>query len=253
MRRIWIALLLLGCWCRFGQAQVVEVPFATGEYAPFTSAKLANQGLFTEIVTAVCREARIRPVYRFYPWARADKVVLDGEVFAAFPYARTEERKQLYDFSDPLYYVTMSIFYYDRNPRFAAGPPRFERIEDLKGYRFGGLRAIFYEKDLLAAGIDFQPQENVEQTLQMMKAGRIDLLIDEQSVGYTNVRNVLPDEAAHFRILDKPYGDRKVSGLLVSRRYPDSKALLARFNEGIKAVKASGEYDRILGKVRGVH
>ena len=235
-----------------GLAQTLEVPFATGEYEPFTSEHLPNYGVFTEIVSAVCREAGIKPVYRFYPWARTEMVVQDGGAFAAFPYARTEERRRSFDFSEPLYWVTMSIFYFDGNPKFSAGPPRYEKIDDLKFYKFGGLRSIFYAKDLLDAGFDFQPQENVEQTFQMLKAGRIDFIIDETSVGYTTARKLFPGEVGHIRILDKPYGDRKISGLLVSRKYPGSRELLARFNEGIKAIRASGEYERILAKVRGI-
>lgn len=247
MRKIVLFFLLL-CANASIHAQVIEVPFATGEYEPFTSKQLPNYGLFTELVSAVCKEAGLKPVYQFYPWARVDKMVLEGKVFGGFPYARTEEREKIYDFSDPLYQVTMAIFYYDNNPKLSGKSIRYDRIEDLKDYHFGGLRAIFYEKDLLKAGIDFRPQENVEQSFLMMKIGRIDFVIDEISVGYANIKKKMPDDLAHFKTLDKPYGEPKVSGLIVSRNYPDSAEILKRFNNGIKALKASGEYDRILGR-----
>jgi polar amino acid transport system substrate-binding protein len=204
--------------------------------------------LFTRIVSAACARAGIQPDYQFLPWARVDQEVLDGRLFAGFPYARTEERAKSYDFSDPVYFVTMLVFYDDRNPRFARGVPPFTRIEDLRGYRFGGLRAIFYENDLRRAGVEFLPQENVEQSFQMLKAGRIDFIIDEVSVGYANIQKFMPDEVAHFKTLPRPYGDRKISGLLVSRAYPGAKDLLKRFNAGLRQIKASGEYDRIINQ-----
>ena len=233
-----------------GLGQAAAVAFGTGEYQPFTSEQLPGGGLFTEIVSRACARAGIKPEYRFLPWARIDREVLDGRLFAGFPYARTEERARSYDFSDPVYFVTMIVFYDDRNPRFARGVPPFARIEDLRGYRFGGLRAIFYENDLRGAGVEFLPQENVEQSFQMLKAGRIDFIIDEVSVGYANIRKFLPDEVAHFKTLPRPYGDRKISGLLVSRAYPGGKDLLKRFNDGLRQLKASGEYDQILKQAR---
>ncbi len=250
MRKILISLLLLAA-CAAVPAQEIEVPFATGEYEPFTSKRLPNYGLFTEIVSAVCKAAGLKPIYQFYPWTRAERMVLEGKVFGAFPYARTDERARLYDFSDPLYHVTMAIFYYDKNPKFGGKPIQYDRIEDLKGYAFGGLKAIFYEKELLSAGIDFRPQENVDQSFEMMKLGRIDFVIDEISVGYANIKKRIPGDLAHFKTLDKPYGDTKISGLIVSRDYPDSTKILKRFNDGIKAIRVSGEYDRILQRARG--
>lgn len=73
-----------------------EIPFATGEWAPFTGKKLPEYGMITEIVSAACSAANLTPQYHFYPWKRAELNVVEGNVFATFPYRKTSKREKLF-------------------------------------------------------------------------------------------------------------------------------------------------------------
>lgn len=119
--------------------------FATGEWPPYTSEKLAEYGYATEIVSAACKVAGIRPVYRFYPWPRAEKKAYEGEVFATFAYIVTDEKMKKYYLSDILFQGINYSVYYDKNPR-TLQPVQYETIDDLINYRIVVIRGGFVRK-----------------------------------------------------------------------------------------------------------
>jgi len=86
-----------------------SVVLATGEWPPYTSEKLPEYGFVTKIVTAACNAGGITPEYHFYPWARAEMLADSCEVFAAFPYVITEEKKK--NSSSPNLSFTVKIIF----------------------------------------------------------------------------------------------------------------------------------------------
>lgn len=111
---ILLALVIFAEACH---AEDVRVVFATGEWPPYTSESLPNYGAATALVSAISKAGGIEPVYQFYPWKRAELKVAQGDVFAAFPYAISQERKAAYDFSEVLFYGVNVFVYYQKNQK----------------------------------------------------------------------------------------------------------------------------------------
>lgn len=229
------------------RAEPVRVAFATGEYRPYTSESMPNLGATTELVTAICNAAGIVPEYVFVPWKRAELNLANGLVFGAFPYSANPERKQQFDFSDPLYVVSNALVYYEGNARVRALKGD-EALPDLKQYKFGVIAGSFAEPQLKQLGIGYNTVTTVDQLVQMLELGRFDIYIDDEATIFDAVNRLFPADAAKFRALATPFGARTPNGVMVSRSYPNSAGILQRFNEGLAKIKKTGEYDKILAK-----
>ena len=247
-KRSWVkilvlALLLVPSWGT--SAERLQVVFATGEWPPYSSQHLPDYGLATALVSAISREADIEPVYRFYPWKRAELLVLRGEVFAAFPYAISNERKADFDFSEVLFYGLNVLLYHQNNSRIADGFS-YAVPADLRGYRIGGISGSFLRNDLDQAGVEYQETTSIDQSIQKLVAGRIDFVIDDKGVLADAVQRLYPQEVDNFKFVKEPFGEKKPTALIVSRDYPAAEQILARFNSALQTLRASGEYDRLL-------
>jgi polar amino acid transport system substrate-binding protein len=227
--------------------ELLKVAFATGEYRPYTSESMPNLGATTELVTAICNAAGIVPEYVFVPWKRAELNLANGLAFGAFPYSANPERKQQFDFSDPLYVVSNALVYYEGNPSVRALKGD-EALPDLKQYKFGVISGSFAEPQLKQLGIGYNSVTTVDQLVQMLELGRFDIYVDDEATIFDAVNRLFPAEAAKFRALTTPFGARTPNGVMVSRSYPNSAAILQRFNEGLAKINKTGEYDKILAK-----
>ncbi len=226
-RTISIILILL---C-VSASNAQTLPLATGEWVPWTSAGLENYGEFAERVTIVMKEMGMEPDYVFYPWRRCFDSVAKGRVWAAFPYSYTEERAKQVWYSDMLACSRTVFFYYD-----SGGPPvryRFERLEDLKPYRIGGVTGYFYEEAFKAAGLQVDYANKEINSIEKLMVGRIDLVPVNERVGWDLIKTRFPDSFRNFHILEKPLSVKPLR-LIVSRDYPGSKKLFDRFNQALQ-------------------
>ncbi len=223
------------------------VTFATGEWAPFTGEALPDQGIATEIVVAVCKAAGISYKFDFYPWARAESTVLAGQSFAAFPYISNEERRAKYDYSNALFFTSTKFAYNSKIKDLSK--LKVSSWADVKPYKIAYLAGSWLEKDMRSAGIDVTIVSDMDMALRMLQAGRVDLVCDEPAVLTVTMQKLFPAEVANLKIVDSTlFGAPSSIHLIVSRTYPDSKALLAQFNAGLAAIKANGILDAIAKK-----
>lgn len=230
-------------------APTLKVSFVTGEYPPYTSQSLANGGAATELISEICKAAGITMDLKYYPWKRAESLVANGQAFGAFPYAITEDRKKVYDFSTPLYSSVNSFIYYSKNKN-TLKEVKYDKLADLKKYKIGVLSGSFYEEDLKKAGINCQTTDSDDQTIQMLKNGRIDFILSDAVTSYSVISKLYPKDINDFKPLKKTYLDKIPNAILVSRKYKDYKDVLKKFNDGLVAIKKSGTYDKILKKYK---
>lgn len=210
-------------------AQTLKI--ATGEWIPFTSASMAHFGEFTERVTIVLNEMGAEPDYLFYPWGRCFDSVEKSRVWAAFPYSYTPERAQKVWFSDMLSCSKTVFFYYDK--KGTTQRYHFERIEDLKPYRIGGVIGYFYEELFRRAGLRIDYVNKEINAMEKLKMGRIDLVPVNERVGWSLIRKHFPGEVNKFKTIANPLNVSPLR-LIVSKDYPGSKELLERFNEAVQ-------------------
>lgn len=224
-----------------------QLPLATGEWPPHTSEQLPSYGIITEIVSAVVADMGITPKYGFYPWKRAEDLVLKGEVFGAFPYAQIPERTKSFDFSDDFFPSRdFKIFYSKRD---FPDSPSWTNLSDLSSYRVGAVLGAWYVSELEAAGIRMERLASDQQVFQMLRAGRVDIAIAEERVGWWYISQLFPEETYLFDVFEKPFATKNnPGGLMISRDYPNSAELKDSFNRSLKRIKENGIYDSIISK-----
>lgn len=228
------------------RVELLKVPFATGEYRPYSSETMPDFGTATDLISAICSAAGIQPQFIFLPWKRVELDLVQGAVFGAFPYSENPERKLHFDFSDDLYWVSYSMVYHDGNPKMHALSGN-EELPDLKEFRFGVIAGSFAEPKLKELEIAYDAVTTVDQLVGMLRLNRFDFYIDDEAIVFDAARRLFPAEVASFHVLRSPFDERKVN-LMVSQNYPNAAKILKQFNTGLAKIKETGEYDRILAK-----
>ncbi|KIX14942.1 substrate-binding periplasmic protein [Dethiosulfatarculus sandiegensis] len=225
--------LFLGCL----PALAKDIKLATGEWNPYTSAKMENYGYFTKVVSEVFAEMGHSPKYIFYPWMRCYNSVLIGKVWAAFPYSKTPQREGEVFFSDQISFSVTKWFYYERTGE--TKNIRYDTLTDLKPYRLGGVTGYFYEENLRKAGlkVDYSPKEI--NAVEKLMLGRVDFVPLNELVARHLIKTHFPAKAHNFKTLDKPYS-KKALRLIVSKKFPEAKILLREFNSALKRCRARG-------------
>ncbi|MBF0203780.1 MAG: transporter substrate-binding domain-containing protein [Desulfamplus sp.] len=195
-----------------------KIILVTGEWPPYTSGKMEGYGFFTEIVSAVFKEAGFEVEYQFYPWLRCEKNIQNGNAYATFPYIINDERKAIYDFSDPFANSTGKFFYLKSNIK---SDIVWEKYEDLKKYKIGGTAGYWYVKAFEEVGMKIDLAASDEIGMKKLYGGRFDLLATEELVGWSLIKTLFPAQLDNFGMVKKPLNTDELR-LMVSRTYPEA-------------------------------
>lgn len=237
---IYYVLLVSGLF--YVNTQPKPILLVTGEIPPYVSEEMDGQGFITEIVALAMNHAGIEFELEFYPWKRCVNMVETGQAWAAFPYAYNEERSRTFLFSETVGLSVMKFFYYKAPP-----VSEYVNLEDLKDYRMGGVLGYYYESLFSNAGIPVDFTATEVQSINKLKAGRIDLLPLNEIVGWQLIREHFPREVENFGTLELPL-QRIELKLMVLKWSPSSQRLLQQFNSSLQAVQKTPAFSEILGK-----
>jgi polar amino acid transport system substrate-binding protein len=221
---------------------IEKLPVSTGEWKPYTSAEIKGYGFFSEIVTAAFREAGLEITYGFYPWKRCEVYVKTGKSFAAFPYSITDERKSFAYFSDPVSETTTVFFY---NNKKHVEPIEFDKLNELKPYSIVGVLGYFYTDTFKRERLNVKYVPTETKALELIFQQRYDLLPLSDFVGWSLIKRIYPSGFHTFSTCKKALS-KDTLHLMVSRRYPNSRALIDRFNAALARIKRKGIYQKII-------
>jgi polar amino acid transport system substrate-binding protein len=222
-----------------------EVVFAVGEWAPYVGETLPGYGYAASVVKAACAAAGLRARFEFYPWLRAEARVAEGRSFATFPFVSLPDRENRYFLSEPI--VRSSIAILRSKGNAASGSLRYDGdpivfADSVVGTTVGS-KAV--SEPLRRAGVSVEETATIDQSLLKLDIGRIDFVIEERIVLIDAVRRLFPRGAARFAFLERNFLDKREYRLLVSRKYPEGRILLERFNAGLSMILRDGTADRI--------
>lgn len=220
-----------------------SVLFNTGDWEPYTTTKPDGKGVVNEIVLAACSASNIKIDLRFFPWERCEQNIQNGTAFAAFPYRITEDRLAKYYFSDELIKSRGVIFYWEGRGSDIA----WQSFKDFGNVRWGGLQGYWYVDELKKLGIRYDAIGTLEQAILMLQSGRIQYFIEDELVCKMVASRVLGNEIGKLKMVTKPANESTLH-LMVSKQYPNSRALLDQFNKGLAVIKRNGVYAGILKK-----
>lgn len=82
-----------------------QIKASSGEFAPYSSQALAQQGIATKIVTEAFKLTNIQHQVstEYLPWKRAIDFAQKGLVDVSYPYFKNPQRSEHFYFSEPLF------------------------------------------------------------------------------------------------------------------------------------------------------
>ena len=226
-----------------GLASAAPVQLVTGDdYAPFTDRELPQGGMLTELVQQALLQAGHQPKLSWLPWKRGYQATLRGQFDATFPYLKTAEREADYLFSAPLYEITQRLF---SRVDDALEP---DKLEQLAGRRICvplGWQPAPRVSELLAAGkLQVHQPQDLTACARLIDMGRDDFFIADSLLGE---RAIHLSGVSHqrFHVSRQAVGSHTLH-FLVPRNRTDAQQLLDEFDGGLRRLRDSGEYQRIL-------
>lgn len=216
-----------------------KVLISVGEWPPFLTQALPENGLVARLISDVFSEAGYDVSFNFLPWVRAYRETLDGKYSATAVWMFKEDRTEDYFYSDPVMDEQFVIFYNNQRPF------DWSSLDDLKGQIFGGGIGYSYGPEFDQALEDglfsMIRQPTVEQNLRMLATGRIDLFIEERSVAQFKLFNEVPELSNQISYHPLPVLINQ-SFLLLPKSAPNSLELMDAFNAELEKFKQDGRY-----------
>ena len=191
-------------------------------------------GYDVEVSRAIAEKLGVEPEYVESDWdslfagldaGRYDLVCNGVEV--------TEERAKTYDFTTPYGYIHTALAVKKDNDTIT-------RFEDLKGKTTANSLASTYMELAESYGATVQGIDTLEETIQLLTAGRIDATLNAD-VSFYDYLNVHPD--ADFKIVAQTEEASHVA--IPLRKGEASASLLDAINAAIDALRADGTLTEI--------
>ncbi len=210
-----------------------------GEFLPYVSATYEEGGPITQIVKQSFAKVNQDVSFYYRPWNRTYTMARELKFDATFPWSPNEQRSKDFYFSDPLYHFQRRGFVLSHSSLDILNDVKIQLCHPIGYGRLG------YEKKLLDSqrAVLIEPPD-MHQCFVMLKAGRVDLVVVEMQESRAYIDRVF-DDASMVRPLEKVFHDYQ-NHLLVSKKHPQVKEILKQFNIGLKRLKESGDYDRII-------
>lgn len=186
-------------------------------------------GYDVEVSRAIAEKLGVEPEYVESDWdslfagldaGRFDIVCNGVEV--------TDERAKTYDFTEPYGYIHTALAVRKDNDEITS-------FEDLKGKTTANSLASTYMELAESYGATVQGIDTLEETIQLLTAGRIDATLNAD-VSFYDYLNVHPD--ADFKLVAQTEDASHVA--IPVRKGDDSASLLEAINTAIEELRADG-------------
>ncbi|GLR11618.1 hypothetical protein GCM10007907_04080 [Chitinimonas prasina] len=227
----------------FGVSHADTFVVVTGnDYAPFADQKLPEGGMTTEIVKRALAESKAELKLDWQPWSRGLEETKAARFAGTFPYLKTPEREVEFLYSQPIYTIEDRLF---AKPGSNLDAANLKTLEGKKICLPLGWAPAAKLAPMLKSGALKQDQpKDISTCVKMVQAGRADFFVTDQFQGNAAL------QAAGAK--DISMGASTVGSatlhLIAIKSGSQSKALLDAFNNGLAALKKSGEYERIVNK-----
>lgn len=220
------------------------VAIATHNFDPFIVLENGKTyGSMVEIVDAAFAKKGITTKYVEYPWARTALLTEVDKMDVVMPKIVTPERLKNNTFSDPVI-MTVNRFFYIKGRKIPENY-KWDKFSDMRNLRVGGVLGYWYEEEFKEAGLDVDYTASNEQNLEKLYLGRIDTFVIDEQMGWKLIRKMYPKEISRFSVMSKTESVTPFC-LMTYKGNKRGVKMIKEFNEGLKELKKSGEYDRIM-------
>lgn len=238
-RSLFLAVLFIVPVTTFGSKTVIDV--VTSEYPPYGYVKDGEVvGEDTRIIRRVLAKMGYQANIRMLPWARAEKLVRNGQADMLYSLTFSEARDRHYYFSAPIN-KARDVFFKHKDREL-----QWQTLDDLTGLNFGLSAAYSYAPefmDWLSGGsvriTRITPEKPELTGLRMVALGRVDLFICELSVCeylLEESEDQFP-ELADVERLPGQVGPERGFRAAFSRKLPNGRELRNEFNKALKQIR----------------
>jgi polar amino acid transport system substrate-binding protein len=225
------------------------ITIATDKYEPYVvvDSNGNHSGVIVEIIKKSFEKEEVEVIFENYPFARAISKIDNNEIEAAMPKMKTEERIKKYLFTDPIIDSTSKFFYI--KGRNVKDNFNWKKMEEFKKYKLGGTLGYWYLEEFKKIGLNADVSNTDEDNIRKLYFGRIDFFIIDEVAGWEIIKKLYPESIKKFSVIDR---EESISGLylMLNKKNPKSEKVIKIFNEGLKKLKESGEYEVIIKRVR---
>lgn len=236
-----IGALTIAAFLVAGTATAKTVTIANGnDYAPFSDESLKKGGMASHLVEEAFKAAGWTVTYDWLPWKRGFEMAKKGDIDAAIPWTRRQDRVPHFLFSDPLVVLKEEVW--------ALSDSKIKTYDDLKGKT--GCIPIGYsvrddQKALFeSGGAKKDTPKDMTTCFKKLIAKRVDFIF---------VNNLQAASIANTALKDKNSVRAVIAGdsqtelhILVGKSHPNGSEIIAAFNKGLAALKANGNYEKII-------
>ncbi len=226
-------------------ADIRTITISTGEWVPLHSENYENGGIASHIIFEAFREEGIYAEFKFLPWERSFQLAKLGKPFEGTA-IWGKRKKRMADFLYTDIVITLNnVFFHNPNLTFD-----WQSLDEIKNYRL--VSVIGYEPWEGFGDAVKNNQINVTYVandiagLKMVSSQRADLFPNTLEVG----REIINSEddllsGKNITYHPKPFSTGDYY-LLISKKSKNAEELVTIFNSGLKKIKSSGLYDKIL-------
>lgn len=218
---------------------------ATGELPPYATEARGDKGVALRIVREAFRSQGHDVVYTFMPWGRALEEARAGKWDGTAYWGHKPEYEKSFLLSENVLTEQWVVLHR------AALQVDWKQPADLAPYTFGAIKTYTYTPEfhaLFASGklkVDWSPDDIA--TLRKLAAGRVDVVLLDRNVACFLIdQHLTGAEARTIRAHPKLMTENFSTHLMLPKALPQSAARLAAFDKGLAALRASGEYRRML-------
>ena len=235
------ALLALAFSASLAAGTGTTVKLAIGDWSPYTSPTDKSGKLAEVIVTEAFKQEGLDVEYTYNPWKRSFDMTKDGEADGTFPWTKTPDRINDFYFGNDIILQDDSVFFHLKTTKF-----EWSSLDDLKKYRVG-VTAGYKEVELYKTkGIKAEEVADEPMNFKKILAGHIDVYKTSKIVGYATINKLFkPEEAKQFTNDPKTLATDQYY-VLFSKKSPNGKLYSEKFDSGLKKLKASGQYTKIM-------
>ncbi len=253
--RAWLVALLLSLWAVSTAAEDRAITIVYGaNYPPFAWGDERNaQGIQRDFVQRVLGDRLgYRVVHEMYPWRRAQRMVQDGERDGFFT-VPTPERATFTVASALPFYETQFVMHTARdNPKLALlrQVRSLQDLEALPELRHIHMQGSGWHEEALKRMKRVERVTDAAKVPRMLTEGRVDVYIEQAELLLPQARDVgVADRIVSLR--DQPL--RRMGWHLFIGKQSRHVGKMARIDEELARLKASGELERIRQEVFRLH
>ena len=221
------------------------VKIALGDWEPFTSSRAENANISEDLVREAFKLEGVQVDYQYFPWIRSYQYVKKGEYQATFPWVVTEKRKKEVYFSKEPLLTEKTVFFHLKSRPF-----QWETFEDLKGLRIGSTLGYATGKTLEKNGLTIDYVSKEDFNYHKLLKGHLDIFPSAYYVGSYQIKLLFPPEKANLFTHHPKMVEKLDYYMLFSKNIPNAQQLIEQFDTGLRKLKKSGRYDKILLKAQ---